>query len=48
MIEYPEYLNITKVVIKNRKTSGERFRNIEVRVANQKPEMSTDRVFQGL
>ena len=49
MIEYPEPMNITKVVIKNRKNCcGDRFRDIEVRVAEDKPELSINQSFTGL
>ena len=49
MIEYPEPMNITKVVIKNRKSCcGDRFRDIEVRVSKEKPELSINQSFTGL
>jgi len=48
LIEYPRPMNITKVVIKNRKSCcGDRFRDIEVRVSKEKPELSINQSFTG-
>ena len=49
LIEYPQPLNITKVAIKNRRSCcGDRFRDIEVRVSEEKPELSINQSFTGL
>ena len=48
LLEYPQPLNITKVVIKNRRNCcGDRFRDIEVRVTKEKPELSKKEAFTG-
>ena len=48
MLEYPEPINIMEVVIKNRKNCcGDRFRDIEVRVTDEKPELSKNEAFSG-
>ena len=48
MLQYPKPINITEVVIKNRvNCCGHRFRDIEVRVTQEMPELSKNEKFSG-
>eukprot|EP00092_Neocalanus_flemingeri_P013748 GFUD01014827.1.p1 GENE.GFUD01014827.1~~GFUD01014827.1.p1 ORF type:complete len:601 (-),score=175.50 GFUD01014827.1:102-1904(-) len=48
MLEYPQSINIKEVVIKNRKNCcGDRFRDIEVRVTEERPELNKTEAFSG-